>query len=164
MIRAIGAALLMLGSLGLGVRGYLTSGARAREIADYGAMLELLRCEIELRLAPIEQALETAGRMGAADRFVEAVLSGVRRRGGAYVGDAWSEALPIAPREIRPALSKLAPVLGRYDGEEQGRALEDARRMVEQQRSAADSEHRRNGRLYITFGICGGVAATVLLL
>lgn len=164
MIRAVGAALAMLGSVGMGLRAYLALGSRVRELAGFASMLEILRCEIELRLTPVDRALETARNAGAARPFVERVLDGVRGRGCAEIAEVWSNAAKAEPREIRSVLEELKPVLGRYGAVEQGRALADAHRRMDALREQAESEQRRSGKLYMIFGICGGIAVTVLLL
>lgn len=164
MIRAIGAALAMLGSTGIGLRAYLALSARVRELAGYSSMLEILRCEIELRLTPIDRALETARSTGAARPFVDRVLDGVRRRGCAEIAEVWSDAASVESREIRSVLAELSPVLGRYGAAEQGRALADARRRMDMLREQAESDLHRSGKLYMIFGICGGIAVTVLFI
>lgn len=164
MIRVIGAVLAMLGSTGIGLRAYLAMSSRVRELAGYASMLEILRCEIELRLTPIDRALETARNAGAARPFVESVLDGVHRRGCAEIAEVWTNASKAESREIRSVLEELSPVLGRYGAAEQGRALADARRRMDMLREQAESDLHRSGKLYMIFGICGGIAVTVLLL
>ncbi len=164
MMRAVGAALVILGSSGAGVAAFRAAAARVRTLSSYAAMLGVLRREIYPELATLEEALSAAIRADAAPDFARSVLRGMRSRGGADASECWLEACSAAPQEIRGILAELAPLLGRCSAEEQSRALEKAELRIERLRDAAEDERRRSGRMYITFGICGGAAAAVMLL
>ncbi len=164
MTRAVGAMLVILGSSGAGVAAFRAAAARVRTLSSYAAMLGALRREIYPELATLEEALEAAVRADAAPDFARNVLCGIRARGGAEASGCWKDACAAAPREIRQILAELAPLLGQCSAEEQSRALEKAEQRIERLRDAAEDERRRSGRMYITFGVCGGVAAAVMLL
>ena len=83
MMRAVGAALVILGSSGAGVAAFRAAAARVRTLSSYAAMLGVLRREIYPELATLEEALSAAIRADAAPDFARSVLFGMRSRGGA---------------------------------------------------------------------------------
>lgn len=163
MTRVLGAALVMLGAASLGIRAYLSLGAEVRSLAGFLSMLALLRREIE-RCATLEAALNAARSVEPSRAFVERVLRSIVERGGAEVGECWLNAASTLPPPLRDVLVELAPVLGRYSAAEQASAIESAERRLEILREQAELRRRSSGKTYITFGVCGGVAAAILFL
>lgn len=164
MTHMMGAALLICGAVGAGVTAYLSVGVKAKVLGAYVSMLSILRSEIFPGLATLENALSAALQVEGAAPFVRGMLDGVRKFGGAEVSKCWLEACGDAPPEIRGILEELSPILGRYSAEEQSAAIERAEKRIAEHRDRAEEKRRRSGRMYITFGVCGGIAAAVMLL
>ena len=83
------------------------------------------------------------------------------------LGKAWTQAVsdavfPLYQEELE-AVSGLGRVLGRYDAEEQRRALEDVRKRLEGFTARAEEERARLGRMWSVLGLTAGALAVVLL-
>ena len=161
MTRILGAALVMLGSASLGVRAYLSLGAQTRSLAGFISMLAQLRREIE-RCATLEAALTAARAVEPSRSFVESVLRGIERRGGAEVGECWLDASAELSAPLGGVISELAPILGRYSAAEQGSAIAAAERKLTVLLEQTEQRRRGSGKTYVTFGVCGGIAAAIL--
>lgn len=80
---------------------------------------------------------------------------------------AWHQAVrradfPLSAEELR-VVSDLGAVLGRYDAEEQRRALKNARQRLTAQISAVQEERARLSRMWSVLGISAGALTVILL-
>ena len=170
MIRAAGACLLMAGcgALGLGAVGRLDG--RVRDLRELSAGLDILQRELGWRLSPLPGALETAaaGVHGRAARFFAFCAQGAGALDGVPFRSLWQEGLDQCPlaldREDRALVEQLGPVLGRYDGDSQRRALEDAAEGLRALRGEAADDRRRLGRVYGVLGMAAGLFVAILLI
>lgn len=170
MTHLIGAALLTAGcgAVGLGAVGRLDG--RVRDLRELAAGLDALQRELGWRLAPLPAALgvaagETHGRTAS---FFERCAQGAEKLDGRLFQQVWRECLETCPlrleREDRELLEQLGPVLGRYDGDSQRRAIEDALTRLERQIAQAGENRRRLGRVYGVLGITAGLFLTIVLI
>lgn len=80
---------------------------------------------------------------------------------------AWQQAVrladfPLAAEELR-VIHALGTVLGRYDAEDQRRALHYARQQLAAQISAVSEERGRLSRMWSILGVSAGALAVILL-
>lgn len=170
MTHLIGAALLTAGcgAIGLGAVGRLDG--RVRDLRELAAGLDTLQRELGWRLAPLPAALAAAAgeTHGQTASFFERCARDAGKLNGRPFQQVWREGLESCPlqlkREDRELLEKLGPVLGRYDGDSQRRAIEDALNRLEQQIAQAGENRRRLGRVYGVLGMTAGLFLAILLI
>ncbi len=170
MMRALGAVLVIASCGALGLSGVARLEGRVRDLGELAAGLDALQRELGWRLAPLPQALETAAGTcrGPAARFFAWCAQGAGREDGRSFQQVWKDGLSAVPLRLaagdKALLERLGPVLGRYDGDSQRRALEDAAAGLRGlQREAAD-DRQRLGRVYGALGVTAGLFLAILLL
>lgn len=170
MIRMAGAMLLAAGCTGLGFAAVGQLEARARDLRDLIAGLEVVGRELGWQLAPLGELLERAAR-GSAGRGAEFFRMCARETAclaGRSFREIWvrSEArsgLRLA-EEDRLILEQLGLVLGRYDADRQRQALSAAVGRLEEQYLQARQRRQRLGRVYGTLGAAAGALLVILLI
>lgn len=170
MTRLLGAALVVAGCGALGLGGVARLDGRVRDLGGLAAGMDALQRELGWRLAPLPDALETAARSvhgPAADFFARCARSAGRGDGRPFQ-EVWRGSLNAVPlrlaAEDRELMERLGPVLGRYDGDSQRAALEDAAAGLRGLLAAAADDRRRLGRVYGVLGMTAGLFLAILLL
>ena len=170
MTHFIGAALLTAGCGAVGLGAVSRLDGRVRDLRELAAGLDALQRELGWRLTPLPAALAAAAgeAHGRAAAFFERCAQGTEKLDGRSFQQVWREGLEICPlqleREDRELLEQLGPVLGRYDGDSQRRAIEDVLTRLERQIAQASENRRRLGRVYGVLGITAGLFLTILLI
>ena len=170
MIRMLGAVLLIAGCGGLGLGAVGRLDGRVRDLRELAAGLDAMERELGWRLAPLPEALEAAGQAagGGAARFFTRCAQAARHTDGRAFQELWRDSLEAAPLRLaegdRALLRRLGPVLGRYDGDSQRRALEEASAELRALREGAAEDRRRLGRVYTVLGVAGGLLLVILLI
>ena len=125
MLRLLGGALLLLGTLLLGRYASARLRRRPKELRSWIDALELLRSDIAA-MTPMPEALLHASRaQGCAGVYLESVVTTLERE-NRMLCEIWNEqlhTLPLRPEE-QDRLRALGAQLGRYDAAAQLRALE----------------------------------------
>ena len=170
MTRLLGAVLVVAGCGALGLGGVARLDGRVKDLGELAAGLDALQRELGWRLAPLPDALETAAKAlhgPAADFFIRCA-QGAGQADGRSFQQVWRDGLSTAPlrltAEDRGFLERLGPVLGRYDGDSQRLALEDAAAGLRQLQGAAADDRRRLGRVYGVLGMTAGLFLAILLI
>lgn len=170
MLRAVGAALLLSGSAGLGLAGVRRLERRVAALRSLIEALELMERELDFRLPPMKELiLETARRSAEpASGFLRACGEGMDALEGRPLAGLWrqtaAEKLPALKHGEQEVLFSVGAVLGRYDGEGQRRAIAAARERLAGFLSDAAEERRRQGRVYGALGVTAGAFLVILLL
>lgn len=170
MIRLVGAALVTAGCGALGLAGTARLDGRVRDLGELAAGLDALQRELGWRLAPLPDGLETAAGSvrGPAEQFFTECARRAGLPDGRAFQEVWREELDAAPLRLRPEdrvlVERLGPVLGRYDGDSQRRALEDAAAGLRALQETAADDRRRLGRVYGVLGVSAGLLLTIFLL
>ena len=170
MIRIFGAALLILGCGGLGLSAVNRLDGRVRDLRELSAGLEILQRELGWRLSPLPEALETAagGTHGRAAQFFACCAQGAKQLAGSPFRTLWSRGLERSPLwlsgEDRALLEQLGPILGRYDGDSQRQAVENALAGLGRRLTQAEDDRRRLGRVYGILGLTAGVFLAIVLI
>lgn len=169
MTRLLGAVLVIAGCGGLGLAGAARLDGRVRDLGELAAGLDALQRELGWRLAPLPQALDTAARAvhePAAGFFAQCARQAGQPDGQPFQ-QVWHDGLSAAPlrlaAEDRALLERLGPVLGRYDGDSQRLALEDAAAGLRSLQGEAADDRRRLGRVYGVLGVTAGLFLAILL-
>lgn len=170
MTRLLGAVLVIAGCGALGLGAAARLEGRVRDLGELAAGLDALQRELGWRLAPLPQALEGAARAvrsPAADLF-DRCARRTRSPEGQAFQEIWREELERAclrlKLEDRVLLDRLGGVLGRYDGDSQRLALEDAAAGLRTLQGAAAEDRSRLGRVYGVLGAAAGLLTVILLL
>lgn len=169
MIRLVGGIFLMTGGLLLGLAPMRELSRRAELLERWGNALLLLEGELTFSMPAMPQLLaELSRRLPApvGDTF-GAVGKGMERLGEYSFGQIWEKAVTersgLTGQDLAP-LRLLGEVLGRYDGEERKKALENAKARLFARETACREELRSKGRAYGTLGLAAGTFAVILLL
>ena len=170
MIRVLGAALLTAGCGGLGLSAVKRLDSRVRDLRELSAGLEILQRELGWRLSPLPEALMAAsvGTYGGAARFFAFCAQESKQLSGAPFRTLWSRGLEQCPlrlnREDRALLEQLGSILGRYDGDSQRQAVENALAGLSRQQTQAEDDRRRLGRVYGVLGLTAGLFLVLMLI
>lgn len=170
MTRLLGAALVVAGCAALGLAGVARLEGRVRDLAELTAGLDALRRELGWRLAPLPDALDTAARAarGPAAQFFTRCAQGAGTPDGQVFQAVWRDSLSAVPLRLGPEdrdlLERLGPVLGRYDGDSQRLALEEAVAGLRALGGEAADDRKRLGRVYGVLGMTAGLFAAILLI
>lgn len=170
MTRLLGAALVIAGCGALGLRAVARLDGRVRDLGELAAGLDTLQRELGWRLAPLPQALDGAARAvrGPAADFFARCAQRARSPDGQAFQEVWRDSLNASPlrlkEEDKVLLDRLGGVLGRYDGDSQRLALEDAAAGLRSLQGAAADDRSRLGRVYGVLGAAAGLLAVILLL
>lgn len=170
MTRLLGAALVLAGCGGLGLAGVARLEGRVRDLGELAAGLDTLQRELGWRLSPLPQALDAAARavQGPAAQLFAQCAQCAGRPDGPGFQQVWREALSAAPLRLAAGdlalLERLGPVLGRYDGDSQRLALEDAAAGLRTLQGEAADDRKRLGRVYGVLGVTAGLFLAIVLL
>lgn len=169
MTRLLGAALLLLGGLALGLTPVWELSRRAGALGAWGEALLLLEGELSFSLPAMPQLLETLSAKApppAGETFAQ-VRKGLERLGEQSFVQIWAGAVTqkagLRGEDLAPLLS-LGEVLGRYDREERARAMGLARDRLLRREELCREELRGKGRAYGMLGLSMGAFAVILLL
>lgn len=170
MLRAIGAALLLTGSAGVGLAAVGRLEHRVTALRSLIEALELMERELDFRLPPMKELiLETAQRSAEpASGFLRTCGEGIDELRGRPFSGLWRqtalEKLSALKNSDLEVLVSVGAVLGRYDGEGQRRAIAAVRERLVGFLDDASEERRRQGRVYGALSITAGVFLVILLL
>lgn len=169
MLKLAGAALLLLGSAGVGraLMGRLKQREKTLE-ALAGALAQMER-ELDFRLPPMGEWLLGAAEGSAepASGFLRECARGLDRQEGPLLplwGRAAKERLTALNREDVQILLDLGAVLWRYGWEEQKKALALAVERLSQARAQAQEARRGKGKVYGTLSLAAGALLVIVLI
>ena len=170
MLKLFGGLLLTGGGLAAGLS---AAGELARRLRDLmvwvGALGEMERA-MAYSLPPLSHLLaELSGRAeGAPGQALKLAGEGLERLGEYSFAEIWTDALAACEggldREDLALLRDLGTVLGRWDGEAQGRAIAAVRSGLEATAARLRRRLEREGRVYGVVGLSAGVFLTILFL
>lgn len=168
-MRAMGAALLLSGSAGLGLAAVRRLERRVTALRSLTEALELMERELDFRLPPMKELiLETARRSAEpASGFLRTCGERMDELEGRPLSGLWRQAavekLPALKNCELETLFSVGAVLGRYDGEGQRCAIAAARERLTCILSEATEERRRQGRVYGALSVTAGAFLVILL-
>jgi stage III sporulation protein AB len=171
VLKFIGAILLVSGAAAWGFIG-------AKNLKDRGAALRALASSLELMghelcdmLTPMPELFAVLGNQSPEPARKLFVNAGTRMKdiGAAPFSELWhqavrdSEELLLNEEEVL-ALSELGFSLGKYDINEQRKAVETARRRFEGFAKKAEEERDRSWKSQAFLGVAAGLFAVIILL
>lgn len=171
MIKIIGAVMVIAGTA---LCGYISVGKMKRRVKclnSIAASLSLMESEITDRLTPMPELLERLSD----DAFYPASLlyartaENLEKLGEIAFSEIWGEAvdaesaLILSPEE-REILRRLGMSLGKYSAYEQKKAIEYARRKIEDAAERADAEREKNSRVQTALGLAAGVFTVIIFI
>lgn len=169
MTAALGKLLLFLGCTALGLGRGFGLKRRTACLWELRRALEAMGRELTFSLRPLGALMEQAQResWGEAAALFAACREAFARTGGESWAESWrtaleQTALPLT-EDDRRVLSETGQILGRYDGEDQRRALAGLLARLEEQAHEARSEEKRLFRVYAALGAAAGLFCVILL-
>lgn len=169
MIRLLGAVLLLLGGLTLGLIPVWELSHRAGTLRAWGEALLLLEGELSFSLPAMPQlldALSAKALFPAGETFVQ-VRKGLEELGEKPFSQIWARAVTanagLRGEDLSPLL-RLGEALGRYDREERDRAIEAVRVQLAHREERCREELKGKGRAYSMLGLALGAFVIILLL
>lgn len=170
MLKAVGAALLLTGSAGLGLTAIRRLERRVTALRSLIEALELMERELDFRLPPMKELiLATACRATEpAAGFLHACGEGMDKLEGKPLAGLWRQAalekLPALKKQDLETLFSVGAVLGRYDGEGQRRTIAVAWERLSNFLAEASEERRRQGKVYGALSVTAGAFLVILLI
>lgn len=169
MIRMIGAALVLGGAGGVGIGKGLQFYRQLRQLRDFVAAVEILKCELNYSLMPLPKLYRVAGRrtQGACSRFFHNLAT--RLEQGTPRSRAVEHALAdtgglCLPKDAMMSLLELCSALGRYDMDGENRMLQLSGQRLKTALERTEREKRPLAKSYASLGLCTGVALVILML
>ena len=169
MRKLMGAILLAAGCGWIGFRASAELGRRVRALQAVEQGLGLLEQELELDCPPLPQLMERLAARSqepARGLFLEC-REALERLERETFSQSWRRlvsGLSILGEEGRACLFPLGDTLGRCGWEEQRRMVGCVRKELSRLLQRAREERGRQGRVYQTLGLSGGVFFVILLL
>ena len=170
MLKALGVILMFGGCIGIGTGKVKELDSRINVLRSLLYSLEVIARELEFRLSPMEQLLETAAKGTPEPVFgffneCSAELKGGKSR---PFFDIWSrlanERLYILKKTDLESFLQLGGILGRYDSCGQKQAVDRVLSILSQSLSDSLFERKNQGKVYCTLGATAGAFLVILLL
>lgn len=168
-IKALEAAVLIMGCTGIGLWKWARLYARVKELRDLREILQRLRVEILYEQTPLEEAalhLTQERDNGFFQMLWDGHLQGRWEDYAQLWEDTCEQWFPtsLLKSEEREAWVRLGRQLGRGGLKQQEQVLDHCEFQLKDLEEQALSDLKTRGRMYITMGICCGIFLTVLLL
>lgn len=170
MRRLVGAALLELGAMALGMCAVEHLRGRVRDLRGLISGIEEMIRELDYRLLPLPELFERASEcaQGKASLFFDLCGQGADHLNGRRFYAVWTQAAEAAQMRLEEEdlaiLERLGAVLGRYDGDSQREALAAAAGRLARQQSCAEEQSCRLGRIYRVLSFTAGAFLVILLI
>lgn len=168
MLKFIGAILIIGGAGGFGISkgcGYLR---QVRQLREFSAALEILKCEMNYTLLPLSKLCEVTAKRSRGVcaqfflNFSSFLDSGTPRARAASRAMNETRGLCL-PSDAKLALLELCEALGRYDLDGENRLLQLAMHRLNAALARTETEKKPLVRSYAALGISVGVALTILM-
>lgn len=170
MMHTLGAAMVMVGMVGLAWRAVARLGERAELLRSLQGALSYMEEELAFRFTPLPALLEhlAQSRQGAAGAFFQAVLKELKREEYVSLRQSWTQAaeqtLPLLKEPERQTMEELGEVLGQYDAQTQAQTLHLAGERLAEAYWKAQSDRQRLGKVYLALGVAGGLVTVLVLI
>ena len=170
MIKLLGAALIVLSAGSVGIRMAQSVRAEDRELRQLKRVLELMLCEIQGSLTPAQELCERAQAIckGQLRQLLADYAAGLSAHRAAEAGQIMEAALVRQTRALPVScichLRELGEILGRYDCNEQTRAMQALIARVDDSIARLREGKADRCRSYEVLGVCAGCALAILLL
>lgn len=170
MLRTLGAAMIVIACLLMGLRSGERMKSRLRFLSSLCGQLELMRVGVCTELRPITQVLRQLSedrRESSAALFFDCLSA--LENGGGTLREAWQNAAEGCERfgltgEDILEISLLGDYLGRFGAEEQEPAFRRLERGLERREQALRSELGNAYRLRAVIGAGAGVSLLILMI
>lgn len=170
MMRMLGAAMVMVGMVGLAWRAVGRLGERVELLRSLQGSLSYMEEELAFRLTPLPTLLEhlAQNRQGKVGAFFQEVLTEMDRVEDVSLRQSWvravEESLPLLKEEERQTIAELGKVLGQYDAQTQAQSLRLAGERLAGAYLKAQSDRQRLGKVYLVLGMAGGLVTVLVLI
>ncbi len=171
MLKFIGAILLTAGAALWGFSGAKSLKDRASALSSITASIELMGYELCDMLTPVPELFGLLARQAPKPACIlfQNAEERLKEIGAVPFSELWHEAirdtheLMLTEQEIL-ALSELGFSLGKYEIEEQRKAIETAKKQFEAFAKKAEEERDKNWKSQAFLGVAAGLFAVIILL
>ncbi|MDO5539476.1 MAG: stage III sporulation protein AB [Eubacteriales bacterium] len=172
MLRAAGAAAVIIASTAIGYGMGRELSNRIRSLRELGRVADILKAEIQYAGTPLQEifreiAKRTTGSFAAMFRDV---ADKMEQRDGKTLGTIFKECIQELPAETgltgndKMQLEGLGTRLGYLDSRMQIQTIERFKEELKREQEEAEGDYRQKVRVYRCLGFLGGVFLTLLLL
>lgn len=168
MLKLIGAILVIGGAGGFGISKGCRFLRQMRQLREFAAALEILKCELNYTLLPLGKLCEVTAQRSRGVcaqfflNFSSLLESGTPR--GRAASRAMDETRGLClPSDAKLALLELCGALGRYDLDGENRLLQLTMHRLNAALERTETEKKPLVRSYAALGISVGVALTILM-
>jgi len=171
LIRIVGAAAVMVGSVGLGLYYAAKEGFRVQDLLEFKKALLILSSEIEYMRSPLAVACANiakrtdCGAQHLFEHFSNALTAGEGET--AYQlwltsMEATKEKAFLAPEDWA-VIEGFGKTLGYLDKHMQQNAITYAVSYIDEKAAAIQAQSDKNKRMYRSLGVIGGLLITIIL-
>ena len=170
MIKFLGAALVVAAASSVGLSLAHSVRREVRFLQQLAGVLELMRCEIPGRMAPVQELFTraqacTSGELREVFSFCSQQIRSMSEPDIACVMDcALDEHAERLPPSCMELLRELGEKLGAYDLQEQVEALQALSARAEAALASLRQGRADRCRSYEVLGVCAGCALAIILL
>lgn len=170
MLKAVGALMLILGCVGIGLLRVKTMDKRIETVRSLMYAFEVMERELTFRIPLLEEMLSSAARLTEEPTrsFLSICKNELIGNTDMPFAEIWNRAAQeqlttLKKKDLNPVLV-LGSFLGRYDSEGQRNAINQAYSALEQVLSNATKERSGQGKVYKVLGATAGAFLAILLL
>jgi stage III sporulation protein AB len=161
-VRLLGVVMVATSGCAAGISAGIERKKRFRALSELISAIDVLENEICYRCSPVCDALAVAAEASTVLRTASHFAGNNPLSLSAAFRDAAAQHR-LSP-EDSVVLAELGSAVGRYGAEEQKVFFEYAKARFQARLSPEEESAYRTAKLYRTLGICGGLAAAVILL
>lgn len=169
-MRLLGVLLLSGGFWALGLCGARRLKRRESELKELIAGLETVKRELKYCLAPLPELFRCAAEQTAGEvaLLFSCCADRMESMGGHTFCRVWKQVLMerrfCLDRTDLMELEQLGGILGRYDADEQLRAIEQTAARLEEQCRQAEEQSVRLGKVYTVLGLAAGMFTIIFFI
>lgn len=171
MVKFIGSIMITAAAAMIGFLKVKSLSEHVKALNAVISALEVMRAEILFRLTPLPEIMSQLSRNSddPISCFFESCAEKLKTETSKPFTAIWNEALSEHPelpfsQEERTVLADLGTVLGRYDPEQQAKAIGLAESRLDRFLKKAEAVRATQGRMYGALGVIIGICIVIVLL
>jgi len=168
--KAIGIVMVILAPSLMGFSRALKLRARARFLADFISVLEIMRAEICTRLTPLPELIGMLSKSApnSCREFFTRLYRGMERLSEECFSRTWTDEVKILRKTVLTdeefeIVNSLGAILGRYDSQEQKASIDAAIARLSVLADEARIQSGVQGKLWTGLGVAMGIIITIVI-
>ena len=171
LLRVVGAAAVMIGSVGLGLYYAAKEGFRVQDLLEFKKALLILSSEIEYMRSPLAVACANIAKRTdfGAQRLFEHFSNALSSGEGETAYQLWITSMEVTKEKAFLAQEDWAVIegfgktLGYLDKHMQQNAITYAVSYIDEKAATIQAQSDKNKRMYRSLGVIGGLLITIIL-